>query len=68
MDKAKLLDQFSQLLNEIEQKEKNTDSFYEFELFCVQNLTQMSRSVVEESLGQESNFRKKKHYKVITET
>lgn len=61
MDKVKLLNQFSQLLNEIELKEQNTDNFYDFEKFCVEQLQKMNLNVVKQTIGEEkNNYRKKK--------
>ncbi|MFZ1751192.1 MAG: hypothetical protein WAU01_13400 [Saprospiraceae bacterium] len=61
MDKAKLLEKFSQLLDEIELKEQTAENFYDFEEFCVEQLQDLNRNVVEHSIGLEKeNYRKKK--------
>ena len=61
MNKAKLLNQFSQLLDEIELKEKTSESFYEFETKSVELLTEMNRNVIEQAIGEAGeDYRKKK--------
>ncbi len=61
MDKAKLLNQFSQLLDEIELKEKTAESFYEFETKSVELLKELSRNVIEQTIGEaDEDYRKKK--------
>ena len=61
MDKAKLLKQFSQLLDEIELSEQYAASFYEFETKSVKLLNEMSRVVIEQSIGKAGkDYRKKK--------
>jgi hypothetical protein len=61
MDKAKLLEKFSQLLDDIEQKEQTAENFYDFEKFCVEQLQDLNKKVVEQSIGVEKeNYRKKK--------
>lgn len=61
MDKAKLLEKFSQLLDDIEHKEQTAENFYEFEKFCVEQLQDLNKDVVEQSIGEEKeNYRKKK--------
>ncbi|MBK8055829.1 MAG: hypothetical protein IPK35_21775 [Saprospiraceae bacterium] len=61
MDRAKLLEKFSQLLDEIELKEQTAENFYDFEKFCVEQLQELNRNVVERSIGVEKeNYRKKK--------
>ncbi len=61
MDKAKLLNQFSQLLDEIELKEKSASSFYEFETKSVELLKELSRKVIEQAIGEAGeDYRKKK--------
>ncbi len=61
MDKAKLIKQFSQLLDEIEFNEQSTESFYDFEVKSVELLNEMSRNVVEQSIGKAGkDYRKKK--------
>ena len=61
MNKAKLLNQFSQLLDEIELKEKTSESFYEFETKSVELLTELNRNVMEQAIGEAGeDYRKKK--------
>ncbi len=61
MDKAKLLEKFSQLLNEIELKEQTAENFYDYEKFCVEQLQKMNKEVVVQGVGEErNNYRKKK--------
>jgi hypothetical protein len=61
MDKAKLLKQFSQLLDEIEFTEQHAETFYEFETTSVKLLNEMSRDVIEDSIGKSGkDYRKKK--------
>ncbi len=61
MDKAKLMKQFGQLLDEIELKEKSAESFYEFETKSVELLKELSRKVIEQAIGEAGeDYRKKK--------
>ena len=61
MDKVKLLNQFSQLLNEIELKEQTSENFYDFEKFCVDQLQKINLDVVTQTIGgEQNNYRKKK--------
>ncbi len=61
MDKAKLMKQFGQLLDEIELKEKSAESFYEFETKSVKLLKALSRKVIEQAIGEAGeDYRKKK--------
>jgi len=61
MDRAKLLKQFSQLLDEIEFNEQHAKNFYEFEIKSVELLKAMNRDVLEQSIGKAGNdYRKKK--------
>jgi len=69
MDKAKLLNQFSQLLDEIELKEKTAESFYEFETKSVELLKELSRNVIEQTIGEaDEDYRKKKHNRLLRKT
>jgi hypothetical protein len=66
MNKAKLLKQFSQLLDEIELNEQQEESFYDFETKSVELLNEMSRNVIEQSIGKSGkDYRKKKVYSAI---
>jgi hypothetical protein len=61
MDKAKLLKEFSQLLDEIETLEKTASGFYDYEKGSVELLTKMSKDVIEQGIGKASgDYRKKK--------
>ena len=61
MDKAKLLNRFSQLLNEIEHLEQTASGFYDFEKGSVDLLTEMNREIVESAVGKApGDYRKKK--------
>ena len=64
MDKAKLLNQFSQLLDEIELKEKT--AFMNFQIGGL--LKELSRNVIEQTIGEADEIIvKKKHNRLITE-
>lgn len=53
--------QFGQLLDEIELTEKKAESFYEFETKSVDLLTELSRDVIEQTIGKSGeDYRKKK--------
>lgn len=61
MDKARLIIEFSQLLDEIETLEKTASGFYDYEEGCVKLLTAMNKDVIEQSIGKASqDYRKKK--------
>ncbi len=61
MDKAKLMTEFSQLLNEIEHQEQTAKGFYDYEAKCVELFREMNRSILEESIGKSTkDYRKKK--------
>lgn len=59
MNKAKLTEKFSQLLNEIENL-KDHDDFYTYEKEFVNAYEEFGREVFEESLGRKLNDRRKK--------
>ena len=61
MNKAKLMKEFSQLLDEIEHLEKTASGFYDFEKESVGLLTKMSKEIIEQSIGKAGkDYRKKK--------
>lgn len=61
MDKAKLLKEFSQLLDDIETLEQTAVGFYDYEKESVKLLTRMNKDVIEQGIGKASkDYRKKK--------
>ena len=61
MDKAKLLKEFSQLLDDIETLEQTAVGFYDYEKESVKLLTRMNKDVIEHGIGKASkDYRKKK--------
>jgi hypothetical protein len=61
MDKAKLKELFSQLVNDIDHQEKNAEGFYDFEKECLQIFKTFENEVIEEFIGEKAdNHRKKK--------
>ena len=60
MDKARLKKEFSQLLDEIEQSEKEIDNFYDFEVDFEKRVGILKRRILEEKLGTKSKDHRKK--------
>ena len=61
MNKANLEKLFSQLVNDIENQEKNAEGFYDFEKECLKIFKHFEKEVIEEAIGKKANnYRKKK--------
>lgn len=59
MDKAKLKEKFSQLLDDIENLKRHED-FYTYEKEFVENFEEFGKGLFEESLGKRTENRRKK--------